>query len=628
MSRFTRAFLDELLGRTSILDVVGRKVVWDKRKSQPARGDMWACCPFHQEKSPSFHALDSKGVYKCFGCGEGGTAIDFVMKTDNLSFPEAVERLAADAGMPLPARDPQFEEKVDAEGRLLKALADARACFEQALLSGEGAKARAYLHKRGIPEADWGRFGLGWAPQSRTWLKDRLTQGGHALADLVEAGLLRAPDDGGPPFDAFRGRVLFAIEDARGRTVSFGARTLDPDGQPKYLNGPESPVFHKGRTLYRFAQARGAARDKPIVVAEGYVDVIALERAGFPAVAPLGTALTEDQLALVWKAHKRPILCFDGDAAGRKAASRSLDRALPLISAEKSLAFAFLPEGQDPDDLIRARGGAAMQSALEAALPVGEFLFEREREFEPLTTAEAKAGFRKRLRALVAQVRDPDLKRELGEETRARLDSLFAPRRRDEGPAAGRREWTPGFRRGRDGAAPALPPTSELRLKVKAGAQRPTRALIDIVTAPLRAPALLDDGFEPFAALQIADSGLDTLRHSLLDLHSSGVSIDFDAVRRHLLDREANEGVRALEEARRAPVNPFVRSADDVGTVRPSRKWLTAMDRLEARRALASDAAEAVAAAGAGDEAAFEKLSRLVAERRSLGADGTDGGEG
>jgi DNA primase len=611
MSRFSRSFLDEVLNRVSILDVVGRKVSWDKRKSQPARGDMWACCPFHNEKSPSFHAVESKGFYKCFGCGEQGNAFDFVMATENVPFHEAVERLASSAGLALPAPDPQAEQKAETSDRLRAALDAARAAYEQALRSSDGAKARTYLQKRGIAEVDWLRFGLGYAPNGRTWLKDRLTQGGHRLDDLLEAGLLRTPDDGGPPYDLYRGRLMFAIEDGRGRTISFGARTLDPDGMPKYINGPESPVFNKGRNLYRYANARTAARDKPIVVAEGYIDVIALERAGFAAVAPLGTALTEDQLALLWKATPRPILCFDGDSAGIKAAERALDRALPLISAEKTLAFAFLPEGQDPDDVLRARGSAAIESALNTALNVATFLFQREAEREPLNSAEAKAGLRKRLRALTSQVQDPELQRELLEDVRAQADALLKPARQTPFVPRGR----PGF-----GQDPLLGPvTNELRLKIKGATTRPTRSLIDIVIAPLMSPELLEGHDEAFAGLDIDDSGLDSLRHALLDLHQSGVSIDFEAVRRHLAQHGNETGVRALDEARRSPVNPFAK----VGLVpeMARRAWVGAIERHEARRALAHDAVEAISAASGGDDAAFETLKRLVAERRALKTD-------
>ena len=615
MSRFDRSFIDEVLNRASILDVVGRKVSWDKRKSNLARGDMWACCPFHNEATPSFHATEAKGTYHCFGCGQHGNAIDFVMATQNVQFPEAIESLARDLGLALPERDPEAGAKDDQAKRLHNALEAASAAFAQALRSSEGAKAREYLTKRGLSQADWDRFGLGYAPNSRTWLKDRLTQGGHSLADLVDAGLLKAPDDGGAPFDFFRGRVMFTIADGRDRPVSFGARTLEPDGQPKYLNGPDSPVFHKSRNLYRYAQARVAAKEKPIVVAEGYMDVIALERAGFAGVAPLGTALTEDQLGLIWKASKRPILCFDGDKAGLKAAQRALDRALPLVSAEKTLAFGFLPEGQDPDDLIKSKGAAGVETVLASALPLGGFLFQREQEREPLATAEARAGLRKRLRALTAQVTDPDLQRELNEEMRRSLDALFAPAARPAFVAKGRGK--PG-----DGA-PVGTATSELRLKIKSGSTRPKRTLLDIVTAPLRRPQLLDSNEEAFAGLYIANPALDLLRHSLLDLHHAGAPIDFDSVRLHLNQLGRGECVRLVDEARTSPVNPHVRPG--VEGEEAKRSWLIALQRLETQRALDSDAAEAVSAAGSGDEAAFERLKRLVGERRALRADETSG---
>lgn len=617
MSRFDRSFIDDVLTRASILDVVGRKVSWDKRKSNVARGDMWACCPFHNEATPSFHAVESKGAYHCFGCGQHGNAIDFVMATENIPFPEAVERLARDLGMPLPARDPQSVGRDDQAKRLVEALAAAQSAFAQALRSPDGAKARAYLTQRGLNEADWDRFGLGYAPNSRTWLKDRLTQGGHQIADLVEAGLLKQPDDGGAPFDFFRGRVMFTIGDTRDRPVSFGARTLDPDGQPKYLNGPDSPVFNKSRNLYRYAQARAVAKDKPIVVAEGYMDVIALEKVGFAAVAPLGTALTEDQLGLIWKASKRPVLCFDGDKAGLKAAERALDRALPLVSADRTLAFGFLPEGQDPDDLIKAKGAGALEDVLEAALPLGRFLFQREQEREPLVTAEARASLRKRLRRLAGQVTDPDLQRELNEDVRQQLDALFAAEPRPAFVPRGK---------GR-GGEPAImgSATAELRLKVKSATARPKRALIDLVTAPLRAPYLLDGHEEVFGRLVLDHSGLDTVRHGLLDLHHAGTAIDFDALRLHLTGLGQSEAVGLLDEVRRSPVNPHARPGIGADVLR--RGWLTALQRMEAERALASDAAEAVSAAGSGDEAAFERLKRLVGERRALRAEEVGGAE-
>ena len=613
--RFDRSFVDEVLNRVSILDVVGRKVTWDKRKSNLSRGDMWACCPFHNEASPSFHAQDAKGTYHCFGCGVHGNAIDFIMAIENVPFPEAVERMARDMGLALPERDPDADAKDDLAKRMTDALAGAGAAFGQALRGSEGAKARAYLQKRGIGEADWTRFGIGYSPNSRSWLRDKLTQGGHAIADLVEAGLLKAPDDGGQPFDFYRGRVMFTIEDARGRVVSFGARTLDPDGQPKYLNGPDSLVFNKSRNLYRYGPARSASKDKPILVAEGYVDVIALERAGFAAVAPLGTALTEDQLGMIWKACKRPILCFDGDKAGLKAAERALDRALPLISSDKTLAFGFMPDGQDPDDVIRSKGAAAIEAILSSAMSLGSFLFQREQEREPLASAEARAGLRKRLRALTGQVTDLDLQRELNDEMKRTADVLFAP--------APRAAFVPRNKARSGDAAPLGNATAELRNKTKGAMNKPKRALIDLVAAPLRIPALLEGGEEAFASLVLEDTGLDALRHGLLDLHHNGKTIDFEAVRLHLNQSGQDQGVRALDDARRSPINPHARG--DMSVKEASQAWLLAMGRLEAKRALASDAVQAVNAASSGDEAAFELIKRLVGERRALRADETHG---
>jgi DNA primase len=370
-------------------------------------------------------------------------------------------------------------------------------------------------------------------------------------------------------------------------------------------------VFNKSRNLYRFSQARVAAKEKPILVAEGYIDVIALERAGFAAVAPLGTALTEDQLGMIWKACKRPILCFDGDKAGLKAAERGLDRALPLISADKTLAFGFMPEGQDPDDVIRAKGAAAIEAIVASAMPLGSFLFQREQEREPLVSAEARAGLRKRLRFLTTQVTDPDLQRELNDEMKRALDGLFAP--------AAKAAFTPKARGKGDQNGLLGNATAELRLKIKAGAAKPTRALLDIVGAPLRNPALLEGGEEAFASLVIDHPGLNALRHGLLDLHHGQKPIDFETVRLHLAQLGQDGAVSALDDARRAPINPYARNREEHGTL--AKAWRVAMERLEAKRILATDAAHAVSAAGGGDNEAFDLIKRLVGERRALRAD-------
>jgi DNA primase len=628
VSKLDRAFLDEVLNRTSILDVVGRKVSWDRRKSVPARGDMWACCPFHKEDTPSFHAVESRGAYHCFGCGAHGNAFDFVMAQDNLGFMEAVERLARDAGLAMPERDPQAEQKLEAGQRLYRALEAAQACFAEALRSGDGAKARAYLEKRGLPEGEWDRFAIGWAPASGSWLRERLTAAGHKLADLLEAGLVRQPDDGRQPYDFYRGRVTFAVTDTRGRVVAFGARTLDPDGTPKYLNGPETPVFSKSRNLYRFFEARPLARSAPLLIAEGYLDVIALERAGWPAVAPLGTALTEDQLALAWKAHRRPIVCLDGDGAGLRAAGRALERALPLVSAERSLGFAILPQGQDPDDLLRADGKAGMQKVLEAALPLGAFLVRHEAGRETLDTAEARAGLRKRLRFAVSGVKDPDLQAELKADVAERTRELFGrgqrarhgsdqPARPDTwtGSQRGRgRSWRPGER------DPQAPASTELREMAPAAGRRAPKALVDLVTAPIRLPSLLETGWEALSALMLDDPGLDSLRQVMLHRYAAGDTIEFGALRHHLAAQDDERALAVLQAAQSSPINPFTR-ADD----RPedsARAWLGALHRAEAHRALTVDALETRSALASGDGDAMQRLQMLKREQQRVGSTG------
>ncbi len=418
-------FLDELRTRVSLSQVVGRKVTWDMRKSNMAKGDWWAPCPFHQEKSASFHVDDRKGFYYCFGCHAKGDAVTFIKENDNLSFMEAVEVLAREAGMQMPARDPQAAQKADRRTQLSQVMEEAVKWFRLQLKTSAASDARAYLDKRRMSPAAQERWEIGFAPDQRQALFQALTQKGIAPDLIVDAGLCAKPDDGGPPYDRFRGRIIFPIRDARGRAISLGGRAMDPNARAKYLNGPETELFDKGRNLYNQAPAREAAgKGQPLVVAEGYMDVIALSEAGFRAtVAPLGTAVTEDQLRLLWRIHDEPIIALDGDAAGIRAALRVIDLALPLLEAGKGLRFAILPQGMDPDDLIKAQGAPAMQKVLDAAQPMVNLLWRRETEGKVFDSPERKAALDKTLRAALKRIADPSIRAHYGEDIkRLRLD--------------------------------------------------------------------------------------------------------------------------------------------------------------------------------------------------------------
>ena len=429
-------FLDDLRTRTSLSQVVGRKVTWDARKSNSGKGDLWAPCPFHQEKSPSFHVDDRKGFYYCFGCHAKGDAVTFVKETENVSFMEAVEILAREAGMPMPARDPVAAERADRRTELSKVMEEAFKWFRLQLKTSAASEARAYIARRGLSEAAQDRWEVGFAPDQRQSLFKALTQKGIAPDMIVESGLCAKADDGSI-YDRFRGRIIFPIRDGRGRAMSLGGRAMDPNARAKYLNGPETALFDKGRNLFNHGPAREAAgKGQPLIVAEGYMDVIALVEAGFKsAVAPLGTAVTEDQLKLMWRIHDEPIIALDGDKAGIAAALRVVDLALPLLEAGKSLRFAILPTGLDPDDLIKAQGAGAMQKVLDDAQPMVSLLWRRETEGRSFDSPERKASLDKTLRAAIARITDPSIRSHYGEEIkRLRLD-LFGTRARPT--------WTP-----------------------------------------------------------------------------------------------------------------------------------------------------------------------------------------
>lgn len=422
-------FLDELRNRVPISQVVGRKVIWDNRKSNQAKGDFWAPCPFHQEKTASFHVDDRKGYYYCFGCHAKGDALGFVQETENVGFMEAVEILAREAGMQMPARDPQAARQADRATKLAAAMEAAVAHYRLNLKTGAAAEARAYLDRRGLDAAALDRFEIGFAPDAWQGLWDALTAKGFPEDVLLDAGLAKPSQKGGKPYDTFRGRIMFPIRDTRGRCIAFGGRAMDPNDNAKYLNSPETALFDKGRTLYNHGPAREAAgKGQPLIVAEGYMDVIALVRAGFGAsVAPLGTAITEDQLRLMWRIADEPVIALDGDKAGLRAALRLVDLALPLLEPGKTLRFCLMPEGLDPDELIKARGPKAMQAQIDAAEPLVRMLWRRETEGQVFDTPERRAALDRSLRQAIGRIPDPGLRRHYGEALAELRRTLFRP---------------------------------------------------------------------------------------------------------------------------------------------------------------------------------------------------------
>ncbi|NDW47285.1 DNA primase [Ruegeria sp. PrR005] len=424
-------FLDELRSRLSLTQVVGRKVMWDMRKSNQGKGDMWAPCPFHHEKTASFHVDDRKGFYYCFGCHAKGDALKFVQETENVGFMEAVEILAREAGMPMPARDPKAQEKQDHRSQLAEVMEQAAQFFRLNLNAGGGGAARDYLARRGLGAQALERWEIGYAPDGWQGLWDHLRGKGVAEDLIIGAGLAKPSTKGGKPYDTFRNRIMFPIRDARGRCIAFGGRAMDPKDNAKYLNSPETLLFDKGRSLFNHGPARTAAgQGQPLVVAEGYMDVIALSEAGFgAAVAPLGTAVTEEQLHMLWRIADEPIVALDGDTAGLRAAMRVIDLALPLLEAGKSLRFAIIPEGKDPDDVIRADGPAAMQSVLDQARPMVQLLWQRETEGRVFDSPERKAALDKSLREKIKLIRDPSIRAHYGQEIKDLRWQLFRPQR-------------------------------------------------------------------------------------------------------------------------------------------------------------------------------------------------------
>lgn len=523
--RFSQSFLDEIRDRVPISQVVGLRVTFDKRKTNAARGDYWACCPFHGEKSPSFHCEDRKGRYHCFGCGVSGDHFRFLSELDGVSFPEAVELVAEMAGVPLPARDPVSERQEQVRASLTDVMDMAAKFFENCLQEAQGAEARAYLRGRGIASVTQQTFRIGFAPDSRNALKEHLASKGVTLQQMDACGLVYSGPDYPVAFDRFRGRIMFPIEDTRGRVIAFGGRALSPDVPAKYLNSPDTELFHKSNVLYNLARARKNAKDAPVIAVEGYMDVIALAQAGIEnAVAPLGTALTENQLELLWRVTGEPVLCFDGDTAGLRAAYRAADIALPAVQPGRTLRFALLPEGKDPDDLVSEGGREPFDALVAQALPLADLIWMRETSGSVFDTPERRAELEQRLRTLTAQIRDENVRRHYAQELRDRLQSFFGPtqprrgeRRNDRGGnqvGGGRPNARPGAATGRLAVSQSLARSS--LVKASTGTAMPLREATIIVSL-VNHPALIEEHFDAVEPLELTSNDLVRLRRVILD---------------------------------------------------------------------------------------------------------------
>jgi DNA primase len=560
--RYGPNLLEEIQRRTDIVQLVGKRVKLI-RKGQA----MWGCCPFHKEKSASFKVENGRRTYKCFGCGKGGDCFRWLMETEGLSFPESVERLAGEAGVELPKWSPEDEAREEKKKSLYDVVEAACAFFEAQLREPGGREARDYLKSRGLDEVSAKQFRLGFAPNGHNALIEHLKTKNVTMDDMIAAGLARPSDGERGPRDFFYNRVTFPISDARGRLVAFGARALEADAKPKYINTGDTTLFSKGHQLYNFAAARPAGiKAQQIVVAEGYMDVIALVRAGFEAsVAPLGTALTEDQLHLLWRVSPEPILAFDGDEAGLRAAHRAARLSLPHLKAGYSLRFAFLPEGQDPDSLIAREGRVAMKKLLDEALPLSKVLWRVETEGKDFSTPERRAGLERSLGELVSAIGDgkvADYYRRDFEQMVFEAFKRRAPRPRDDrGPRAPDRAFD--RQRGgsfgpRTGERNRFAPLETVSSAVKAsqlarGGRAGVRRLKEMELAGLllKDPEIAVRHGEMLASLPFLDRSLDTLRHELLNLAASGSRLEKGGLENHLVVKGMAELLARLNLGRR-----------------------------------------------------------------------------
>ena len=519
---FSPQFLDEIKDQLGLVTLIGRRVSLQKKGKE-----YLGICPFHNEKTPSFTVNESKGFFHCFGCGEHGSIFDFLIKIDNLTFPEAVERLASEAGIDLPADTPEMREQEKQIQTNYEVLERASLFYEKQLHSPNGKEALTYLFNRGISKEIIEKFRIGFAPDSGGALKAELSRAGIKKNILVETGLVivsNRPQN--PPFDRFRNRVIFPITDPRGRVIGFGGRILGK-GEPKYLNSPETPLFKKGKNLYALYNSKESARkNDELIVTEGYTDVISLHQSGFDtAVAPLGTSLTEEQIKLLWRFARKPILCFDGDSAGQRVAMRAAERALPLIKPGYSLQFVMLPGGEDPDSFIRANGPKAARKMFSGAIALSEVLWKIETIGFKLDTPEDRSWLERRLRERTLQIKDDTVRRYYLTEFKERLRQRF---HHSQTYMYSKKGNTPQTRS-------QLAEKSGISTQVDSKNLRESILIYTLISHPL----LFDQVGERLGTVTFSDPNLDKLRQEVLmalaSLEEVGEGLDSKSLEDHLI---------------------------------------------------------------------------------------------
>lgn len=553
-------FIEYLKSRLILSDIIGTRV----KIMQRGRLKM-ALCPFHSEKSPSFHIKDEQGTYHCFGCGAHGDALSFLQEIEGVSFMEALEKLASLMGLTIPTFTDKPSKDESLENKLLQVLEAATLFFERQLKTSKGFKAAQYLETRGLKAETISQFRLGYASAGNT-LKDALMRDGFSEDILQRAGLIIRPEEGKSTYDRFRDRVIFPIFDRKGRVIAFGGRILEA-GEPKYLNSPETSVFHKGKILYayNFAQ-RDLRKDQPLLVAEGYLDVITLHQAGFKgAVAPLGTALTEEQILLLWRLRSEPMFCFDGDNAGQKAAVRVAERAIPLLKTGLSLRFSLLPKGEDPDSLLRSGGISSFESVLQHALPLADLLWQFEMQQKPLKTPEQRAIFENAIMKYANSIQEPTVRAQYRQEYRSRLRELFYTS--SKGGNTSRKKMSSTSLSG----AQSFLNSDILTQKI-------------LIAVLLNHPCLILEYAEDFVELELSNPAWNKLREAMLIKINESTGLDAGILHHHLYNEGFREVIQEILSSQVKSLAPFIKEESELDEAREG--WKEIWARIQGQRKL------------------------------------------